>query len=1359
MRFNMHLECRLLQLVGCLCLLAFAPSCGSTAGGGGDAQVGANDDAGDAAVVANDVDDGISPNDLQSAEISVDSADSSQALDTVPDVAAGDLPNPSDVPISSDAPDAALLDGADASCACGDHVCEAACAESIENCPADCAKCADGVCSPGESPATCAADCCGTCGDGKCGGAECTETVSSCPADCKTSCGNAICEKGENLANCPADCKPQSCGNGTCEPEDGGAAACPADCATTCGNCACEKGEDFASCPMDCGFCGDGVCSTCATLAENSGTCAKDCKGDGCSGGCDDGVGCTIDLCGSSGGCVHLPSAATCTDGNPCTDDTCDGKQGCVHANNTAACDDGNACTANDVCAGAVCAGSGNACDDGNLCTDDACDTATNSCTHAANTTACDDGNPCTTGEACKQASCAGGSGKDCSDNDTCTADSCEAGTGLCKHISIAGCVPALMPCNVNGSTGDGTCDYTQSCVVGCASGVCDTTNRVCVPCLTAMDCGTGFLCSAHQCIAESKCSSGADCKATNQVCDKADGVCADCVTGADCATDQACVEHKCVDAKPCKSDKECPSVCDLTSGVCVECNVTADCKSGFFCAAWNRCEPVVCTASGCGTGSSTPYQFACKADGSGYMAASSCADNSACTADSCSVDQGCKHTPLVGQACDDGHACTTADACDQYGSCSGTANNNLCDDGNSCTTDTCSAYYGCSNDGNDGASCDDGVACTSEDKCDYNGKCAGTQKLWSTQMSGTTVGIAVDQAGSNLIYATGAGVRVADSLAHDYWYFDSSNFLAIPTGAGVNTASPGAVAGGADGFFVASILNAGNTCTGETCGSSPTGIGVTKVDFQQNVVTNAVWVDAACASETLRIIAAADGGAIAACSTALMRVDSTGAVTWKTKLSGNAAFQNLRGLGQLSTGNIVLCGSSPAGAVEVHYAALTDGGAVGSPASVAGLKVANDCAVTSGDDVLVAGQATQSSTPAIARVKSGVVVSVFGASGLIASDGFQAIVLVGSEIFAASDAGHLVHLHADGTFVSDIALPAPASCYGTCHAASPLLRPLSGGRLLLSFVFDDHYYGAQPWLEAVDPWGHATCSGTDACMTSAGFVACDDGLPCTNDVCDLATGCTPIDLASGATCSDGLACTTQDTCTGGSCVGVALCVDGNPCTDDNCNAANGVCSYPMAKDGTPCADSIQCVGSGTCASGTCSGTAPNCDDFNPCTNDSCVAGKGCVHQTNTAKCDDNNPCTINDSCYGGYCGGQDNPCDDGNPCTTDSCTTDSGCQHVKSSCDDGNNCTADSCDSLSGCTHTPTTAYCSLGDNPNCYQDYCSAGVCTSKSTCDDQNPCTIDTCDWSGCTHTNAQDQSYCPGGSYGCFYGTCY
>jgi hypothetical protein len=248
--------------------------------------------------------------------------------------------------------DGAADEGLGPQCSCGDGVCSSEGGEGPGICIADCPPaCGDGACTPGEDPGACPEDCCGGCGDGLCLGYGCKESPSACPVDCGTACGNATCDKGESPAVCPEDCRRYVCGNGVCEPTDGGPEECPADCASACGDCVCQGGEGFQSCPVDCGFCGDLVCSLCPHLDEKE-QCRADCEADPgqppgpvvvpdpadasgsdvthaqdggrdatdsgpCPDGCDDGDSCTVDVC-LAGGCDHSGRLRTPACGTMC---------------------------------------------------------------------------------------------------------------------------------------------------------------------------------------------------------------------------------------------------------------------------------------------------------------------------------------------------------------------------------------------------------------------------------------------------------------------------------------------------------------------------------------------------------------------------------------------------------------------------------------------------------------------------------------------------------------------------------------------------------------------------------------------------------------------------------------------------------------------------------------------------------------------------------------------------------------------------------------------------------------------------------------------------------------------------------
>jgi hypothetical protein len=134
--------------------------------------------------------------------------------------------------------------------------------------------------------------------------------------------------------------------------------------------------------------------------------------------------------------------------------------------------------------------------------------------------------------------------------------------------------------------------------------------------------------------------------------------------------------------------------------------------------------------------------------------------------------------------------------------------------------------------------------------------------------------------------------------------------------------------------------------------------------------------------------------------------------------------------------------------------------------------------------------------------------------------------------------------------------------------------------------------------------------------------VGCDDGNPCTADLCQLG-GCVHTPLV-GAPCDDGNACTVGDHCDAGQCVGVPITCpdDGVTCTDDVC-IAGGCVHVPV--------DS-RCVRAGECSDARCAPERPDHD------------GAGCVGgaaRSEGQECsEDGDACTV-DQCQGDECAHQ----------------------------------------------------------------------------------------------------------------------
>jgi hypothetical protein len=113
----------------------------------------------------------------------------------------------------------------------------------------------------------------------------------------------------------------------------------------------------------------------------------------------------------------------------------------------------------------------------------------------------------------------------------------------------------------------------------------------------------------------------------------------------------------------------------------------------------------------------------------------------------------------------------------------------------------------------------------------------------------------------------------------------------------------------------------------------------------------------------------------------------------------------------------------------------------------------------------------------------------------------------------------------------------------------------------------------------------------TDSCDAAAGCrhvaQSCDDANPCTTDGCSP-QGCTHVN--NTAPCNDGLFCTVNDACSGGTCAGGGArnCADAFVCTADACNETSNACTH-----------------------------APNngvCNDADACTTDVCSVQAGCTH-------------------------------------------------------------------------------------------------------------------------------------------------
>jgi len=519
------------------------------------------------------------------------------------------------------------------------------------------------------------------------------------------------------------------CGNGACEPTDGGPQECPGDCGPACGNCICEGSEDFLRCPIDCGYCGDGVCSMCGHLDEPL-RCPEDCAAaqEICNGADDDGDGETDE--------------GTCDDGDVCTRDLCEAESGrCTYpqADDGAPCDDDDACTEGDACEGGACAGTSKIdCDDGNDCTDDGC-SPTAGCTHAPNDAQCNDDDRCTAGDACQAGICVGGPAFDCDDEDPCTDDACDPATGCTHSDPYPECAFPCKggePCELRNDLG--VCAGVTECVGG--EPVCNAREPSAETCNGRdddCDAATDEDVPAEPCVVENQfgsCAGMTDCVLGGTVCpapepetEACDGRDNDC----DGETDEGYLDTDRDGRADCADlDDDEDQVPDGGDNCPLEPNPGQedfdDDDFGDVCDLDDDddgsldeedCAPL-------DPGNAPGLIEVCdQRDNNcdGRADEGLCDDGNPCTDDGCDADGSCGYE-FNTLPCEDGSLCTEDDRCEN-GRCQG-GDDLDCDDGNPCTDDTCDPSSGCSHKHNT-KSCDDGDPCTEPDACS-GGECAG---------------------------------------------------------------------------------------------------------------------------------------------------------------------------------------------------------------------------------------------------------------------------------------------------------------------------------------------------------------------------------------------------------------------------------------------------------------------------------------------------------------------------------------------------------------------------------------------------------------------------------------------------------
>ena len=363
-------------------------------------------------------------------------------------------------------------------------------------------------------------------------------------------------------------------------------------------------------------------------------------------------------------------------------------------------------------------------CNDNDPCTDNVC--SGGKCSNPQNGAPCDDGDPCTQNDYCKKGVCAG-TGQ-CTDTveDTSPDTSVDASGDVTGDAADTGpvtnCTKAEWDSTTNigfvtalGTCGTGTCKpagaplsnvLDKSCMADCIAQAYPMGTK-CADCF-----GDLAVCVSTQC--SSSCSNFVSATVTDPACiacaaancGKALTACTgfqapDCGADADCDDKSVCTTDKCNNmhcentAIPCDDGNACTTdSCNKTKGcTSVALPTSVTCNDGNACTSGDNC----------GTGTCVGTTKVCN-------------DNNPCTDDSCNLAGDCSAVNnAVG--CDDGVTCTTGDVC-AGGACLGAGSDVSCDDGNPCTTDSCDTKNGCIHAAAGAVACDDGNFCTVSDTC-----------------------------------------------------------------------------------------------------------------------------------------------------------------------------------------------------------------------------------------------------------------------------------------------------------------------------------------------------------------------------------------------------------------------------------------------------------------------------------------------------------------------------------------------------------------------------------------------------------------------------------------------------------------
>ncbi len=905
------------------------------------------------------------------------------------------------------------------------------------------------------------------------------------------------------------------------------------------GKCA---GPDLNSCnPLD-------DCHGTGSCNPTTGLCSYPSLPDGT--GCNDGNPCTTrDVC-SKGTCRGL-NPISCAPVDPCHyAGTCNTETGLCEwpeRPDGTSCDDSNACTTGTTCSDGACGGgTTKTCPPINNCHfEGVCNTATGLCSQPMkdNGTSCTDGNACSHSDQCVNGTCTG-TGYICSDGRACTTDTC-LGNGTCSFVVNPGSCLIDSYCRTDGQTnstnGCQVCDYetapdswTSNAGASCNDFRQDTMNDLCVGAVCQ---GTPY-----------DCSDGREC--TDDVCDGLGGAVHFLVTGF-CLIDGTCFANGAVNpANPCQ---RCLTSAGTDTWSAVDNGLA--CDDGQDCSFHDKCQSGTCqgTAYSCDDGLDCTLNF-CRGDGScgGSLQDGWCLIWGSCVPDGSvnpvNICQQCSTASALtawsatneGGACDDSNPDTANDHC-IGGDCIGTGPS--CVDGLDCTADLRSGGT-CDNPVLDGWCLVDGI-CRLDGEINTENSCqvcnpGASQAAWSARQGNpcsdndpcTLDDICVNQVCTGTVIVCNDGLDCTSDACSD--------------GLCASTVNTGWCLIGGD-CIADGTVNPSNPC--DICDTDRLQVNWTSNDGAVCDDGNQCSSDDACVS---RICRGTDYGCEDAIACTVDACDGTGGCTHDVASGWCMIDGNCVQEGETNTWNscLVCDGTADPLAWSDNVDAPCDDGDLCTWPDDCDGSVCTGVAAPCDDGLECTSQACDGTGGCGLPVLAGGWCLIDGACFTNrAINPANPCLICKPELATAS-----------WSFRDGVACDDDDACtvFDTCGSG------VCGGTA--------YTCQGQEWCF------DEACDGLGSCLT-VGIMAdaCFIEGTCRNDgerkssadcgVCDAGLDQTAWSPLTGQSCDDAEACTYNDYCNVGACQGTPHpCDDGLACTDDVCDGSGG-CAFPVSSD------------------------------------------------------------------------------------------------------------------------------------------------------------------------------------------------